>query len=203
LKVRCNDAGVDLAPSNNVGYFGPYEGLIRSRGPTVMHWKGCGAGSDGIGIESDGTFKGCPSLQTDPYKAGSLKDHSAKEIWEKSATLQAHRSWSKENLWGFCRGCYYADVCKGGCTFTAHSVLGKPGNQPYCHHRALEMKAQGLREVLVKVKEAPGRPFDNGLFEIKTEPDKDDISLEARQEELLKYFKGMPRGLVQRIAAQP
>ena len=34
--------------------------------------------------------------------------------------------------------CYYADVCLGGCTWTAHCTLGRPGNNPYCIHRALD-----------------------------------------------------------------
>ena len=51
----------------------------------------------------------------------------------------------------------------------SHSLFGKPGNNPYCHHRALEMKRAGVRERLVR-KEAPeGAPFDHGRFEIIVE----------------------------------
>jgi hypothetical protein len=49
-------------------------------------------------------------------------------------------------------------------------MFGKAGNNPYCHHRTLELKKEGLRERVVKVKQAPGLPFDHGLFEIVVEP---------------------------------
>jgi hypothetical protein len=49
-------------------------------------------------------------------------------------------------------------------------LLGKPGNNPYCHHRALEMDAKGLRERVERVEEAPGQPFDQGRFELICEP---------------------------------
>ena len=45
----------------------------------------------------------------------------------------------------------------------------KAGNNPLCHHRALEMRRQGKRERLVQVARAPGVPFDNGRFEIVVE----------------------------------
>ena len=49
-------------------------------------------------------------------------------------------------------------------------LFGKAGNNPYCHHRALEHDKQGLRERVVKMEEAPGEPFDHGRFEIVVEP---------------------------------
>jgi hypothetical protein len=52
----------------------------------------------------------------------------------------------------------------GGCSFTAHALFGRPGNNPYCHFRARTLAAQGKRERLVPGEAAPGRPFDNGLF---------------------------------------
>jgi len=58
----------------------------------------------------------------------------------------------------------------GGGTFTAHSILGRPGNNPYCHYRAKEHAARGVRERLVAVARAPGEPFDHGRFEIVQEP---------------------------------
>jgi hypothetical protein len=40
---------------------------------------------------------------------------------------------------------------------------------PYCHHRAVELRREGKRERLVRVEEAPGRPFDFGRFELVEE----------------------------------
>jgi hypothetical protein len=57
----------------------------------------------------------------------------------------------------------------GGCSFTAHALFGRPGNNPYCHFRARTLAAQGKRERLVPGAPAEGRPFDHGLFDIVVE----------------------------------
>jgi len=58
----------------------------------------------------------------------------------------------------------------GGCSFTAHALFGRPGNNPYCHYRARTLASRGQRERLLPKAPAPGRPFDNGLYEIVLEP---------------------------------
>jgi hypothetical protein len=73
------------------------------------------------------------------------------------------------DLWGFCRDCYYADVCRGGCTWTSHSLLGRPGNNPYCHYRVLQLQQQGVRERVVKRREASPESFGVGEFELVAE----------------------------------
>ena len=129
----------------------------------------CGAGRTTLGIEADGAIKGCPSLPTEPWTGGNIRDHSLQDIWERAAPLRYTRDRTVDDLWGFCRSCYYADECRAGCTWTAFSLFGKPGNNPLCHHRALEMQRQGKRERLVQVEPAPGIPFDHGRFEIIVE----------------------------------
>src|SRR5262249_26076662 len=76
---------------------------------------------------------------------------------------------TSSGLWGFCGSCYYADVCKAGCTWTTHSLLGRAGNNPYCHHRAVELAKRGLRERIAQVEKAPGNSFDHGRFELMVE----------------------------------
>ncbi len=122
-----------------------------------------------LGIESDGAVKGCPSLQTSHYVGGNLKQSPLREIWQTPQLAFARRR-TVDDLWGFCRTCPFAATCLGGCTFTAHAVLGRPGNNPYCHYRARTLAAQGRRERLVLAEAAPGKPFDNGRFEIVEEP---------------------------------
>ena len=51
----------------------------------------------------------------------------------------------------------------------AHALFGRRGNNPYCHHRALELQREGLRERVVLRERAPGRPFDYGRFELVLE----------------------------------
>src|ERR1019366_7049410 len=130
---------------------------------------GCSAGQNVIGIESDGKIKGCPSLGTGDFTGGNVRDMSLSDIWWTTRELRFFRNRTRGDLWGFCQNCYYADVCRGGCTWTAHSLFGKPGNNPYCHYRALTLRKDGLRERLRQVKAAPGLPFDNGLFELVVE----------------------------------
>jgi len=162
-------AGVQLAPANNIGYFGPFESEIRLGGQSGVHWKGCPAGAYALGIEADGSLKGCPSLPSASYVGGNLRQQRLAELLENEPLLRL-ASRTVDDLWGFCRTCYYADVCRGGCSWTAHTTLGRPGNNPFCHHRALELAGQGLRERLVVVERAPGVPFDHGRLELIVEP---------------------------------
>ncbi len=161
--------GIDVVPGNNVGYFGPYEKTLRGRTRTG-HAVGCGAGRVSMGIEADGTIKGCPSLSTNGWSGGNVREASLRDIWERAEALRYTRDRTVASLWGYCATCYYADECRAGCTWTADSLFGKPGNNPYCHHRAVEMQREGVRERVVRVEEAPGLPFDSGRFELIVEP---------------------------------
>jgi radical SAM protein with 4Fe4S-binding SPASM domain len=171
LKRRAfEETGMLLMPGNNLGYFGPEEGVLRSPDPSGHdHWQGCQAGKLVAGIESNGAFKGCPSLQA-AYIGGNLREQPLMEIWDTATPLSFARDRTVEDLWGFCRTCPFAETCMGGCSFTAHAFFGRPGNNPYCHYRARALAAAGSRERLVLKHPAPGQPFDNGLFEIIVEP---------------------------------
>lgn len=169
LHQRCDAAGIRLWPGTNVGYFGPYESLLRRDYPG-RHGTGCSAGRDSLGIEANGDIKGCPSLPTADYVGGNVRDHRLVDIWERAAALRFTREERATERWGFCGSCYYGDVCKAGCTWTSHVLHGRRGNNPYCHHRALELLQRGVRERLVPVKAAPNQPFDHGLFRIEEEP---------------------------------
>jgi radical SAM protein with 4Fe4S-binding SPASM domain len=170
LKKRCDDAKVRLWPGNNIGYFGPYESVFRGTMPRG-HMASCGAGRATLGIEADGAIKGCPSLPTDRWTGGNIKDSSLREIWERTEPLRYTRDRTVEDLWGYCRDCYYNDTCRAGCTWTGFVLFGKPGNNPMCHHRALEHQRMGKRERIVRVEDAPGLPFDHGKFDVIVEDD--------------------------------
>jgi len=171
VKRQAMKDGIVVVPGNNLGYFGPEEGLLRSpNGDGLEHFHGCQAGRFVMGIESDGAVKGCPSLQTRHYVGGNLRTATLPDIWGNTPELAAIRNRTLDDLWGFCRTCAFAEPCRGGCTFTAHSLLGRPGNNPYCHFRARELAKRGVRERLVPAAPAPGKPFDNGHFRIIEEP---------------------------------
>jgi radical SAM protein with 4Fe4S-binding SPASM domain len=169
--------GIDVVAGNNVGYFGPHETALRGRTRTG-HSGGCGAGRLTIGIEADGTIKGCPSLTTLGWAGGNVRETPLADIWERAGALRYTRDRTTADLWGFCASCYYADECRAGCTWTADVLFGKPGNNPYCAHRALEMQNKGLRERVVRVAEAPGLPFDRGQFDLVVErvPEVEEVS---------------------------
>jgi len=161
--------GFIMQPGNNIGYFGPYESLWRGLGNEEIYWSSCNAGQNTVGIEADGTIKGCPSLPTNAYSGGNIRDLTAEQIWNSSAEIAFTRNRTTDDLWGYCRNCYYADVCRAGCTWTAHTLFGRPGNNPFCHHRALDLQSKGLRERIVRTEAPPGLPFDHGKFELVRE----------------------------------
>jgi radical SAM protein with 4Fe4S-binding SPASM domain len=166
LYQRGLSCGLLIQTGNNIGYFGPYEHILRGCGDEEIYYDGCTAGQHLLGIESDGTIKGCPSLSTNNYSGGNIRDLPLAQIWHQSSAIGFTRVSRSDELWGFCRTCYYGNICQGGCTWTSHSLLGRRGNNPYCHHRALELDGRGLRERVVRRKPAPGIPFDHGEFEL-------------------------------------
>ena len=167
---RCRELGIKLWPANNVGYFGPMEQRLRWHQRRGRWFSGCKAGVKTIGIESNGQIKSCPSLGGPTNLGGSWREHGLRALWERSPEIGYTRRRTLDDLWGYCRECYYAETCMAGCTATAEPLLGRPGNNPYCLHRALEMDRMGLRERIEPVREAPDVPFANGLFRLIREP---------------------------------
>jgi radical SAM protein with 4Fe4S-binding SPASM domain len=166
LARRLQAGSCTLAAANNLGYFGPFEGELRLGG----HWIGCQGGRFSLGIQSDGRVKACASLPTRPYAGGDLRVEPLAALLGHDAGLAAVSDRTVEDLWGFCRDCYYARLCRGGCVWTAQTYLGRPGNNPYCHHRVLELRDRGLRERLVQTAPAPGESFDQAGWQLVVEP---------------------------------
>lgn len=166
LVDRCRALGVRLFPGNSVGYFGPLEAKLRHVPGGRGHYVGCQAGVATLGIESHGKFKGCPSLGGRANDGGNAREHGLADAWARAPELAYNRGRGVDVLWGLCASCYYAPVCLGGCTSVSEPLLGRPGNNPMCIHRALELDAAGLRERLESVRAAPGQPFDHGLLRL-------------------------------------
>ncbi|MEM9461261.1 MAG: radical SAM protein [Myxococcota bacterium] len=161
---------------NNLGYYGPHEHQLRSRPDrSDRFFGGCQAGRYVMGIESDGVVKGCPSLPTAPYVGGNVRDLSLEEIWRSGEAIKFTRERTTDELWGHCATCYYAEICRAGCSFTSHSTLGRRGNNPFCYYRADKLKKQGIREVLVQAQRAPGDPYDFGCFELREQAWSDEL----------------------------
>jgi radical SAM protein with 4Fe4S-binding SPASM domain len=166
---RCDARGLKLWPGDNIGYFGPFEQLLRAGRTAWSHCSGCGGGLVVLGIESNGDLKGCSAMCSEGFVAGNTRERSIAEVWAEAPELRFMRDFKLDDLWGFCRGCYYADQCRAGCIWTGSSLLGRKGNNPYCHHRALEMLRHGKRERLRLVKAAEGHIRDKAVFEVDIE----------------------------------
>jgi radical SAM protein with 4Fe4S-binding SPASM domain len=180
LDARCRQLGIRLWPASNIGYFGPYESLLRWD-HRDGHQTGCEAGLRTLGIEANGDIKGCPSLPTADYVGGNIREHRLRDIWERAAAVGFNRERGVEDLWGRCADCYYAQTCKAGCTWTGHVLFGRRGNNPYCHHRALELLREGRRERLELREAAPGEPFDHARYELIEEAWPEELLLRARE----------------------
>jgi radical SAM protein with 4Fe4S-binding SPASM domain len=165
--------GIRFYAANNLGYHGPYERLVRS--PRGDMWNGCQAGLSAIGIEADGAIKGCPSLPTAAYTGGNVRRQRIADIVASAPELNFNLLTGEQDprteLWGFCRTCTHAASCRAGCTWTTHSLFGRRGNNPFCHHRSLALQQQGRRERVVRIERAPGQPFDHGRFTLVEEAD--------------------------------
>ncbi len=166
--------GIGVWPGNNLGYFGPLEHRLRRRQNPNAHYGGCQAGTSIVGIESDGTIKACPTLSREGHSPGSVRDAPLRTLWERGGELRHASRRTVQDLWGFCRTCYYADACLGGCAATSEPLLGRAGNNPYCHHRVLELQRQGLRERVEPVAPADPAPFGHGQFRLICEPSTED-----------------------------
>lgn len=131
------------------------------------HFTGCTAGRYTIAIESNGMIKNCPSLGGPANTGGSWREHGLAALWARAPELAYFRRRTLDDLWGYCRECYYAQTCMAGCTAASEPLLGRPGNNPFCHHRALEMDRMGYRERVEMVAPAEADvPFAAGLFRV-------------------------------------
>jgi MoaA/NifB/PqqE/SkfB family radical SAM enzyme len=101
LHAKGRERELTLLPGNNIGYFGPHEVLWR--GPDRGYYSGCPAGQNVIGLEADGTLKGCPSLATERYGAGDVRTTPIAEMWANHPALEFNRNRGTSDLWGSAR----------------------------------------------------------------------------------------------------
>ena len=86
---------------------------------------------------------------------------AATSAFERSPEVAYTRHRTLDDLWGYCRECYYAETCMAGCTATAEPLLGRPGNNPYCLHRAEQMPGDQAGGIAVTV--VIDRHYDTGF----------------------------------------
>ncbi len=160
---------VVLWPGNNIGYFGPYESVLRAAHAARATCRRAAPAAPRSASKPTAPSRDARRCRRCRGRAATSATPRCRTSGSAPRRCRYMRDRTVDDLWGYCRTCYYADVCRAGCTWTGFSLFGKPGNNPLCHHRALEMRRQGKRERLVQVAPAPGVPFDNGRFEIVVE----------------------------------
>ena len=116
-----------ISEADCIGYFSK---LTPNMGLT--NWRGCNAGINTLGIESDGTIIGCLSMQDDVEREGNIREKSLKEIWENPEGFKYNRRFDLSQLGGVCANCKYGGICRGGCTERAITYTGKKHSQLYC-----------------------------------------------------------------------
>ena len=141
---RCARSRFAVYAGDNVGYFGPHESTLRRFASTHRHTMGCAAGTSVVAVDCEGRVTGCSALDGVCSAAGNVREEGLAAIYERVETPGQ----VPDSVWGFCATCYYASICRGGCTSTAIALTGRAGNNPYCHHRALELAREGKRERL-------------------------------------------------------
>lgn len=165
LYHKGRDLGFRLLPGNSIGYFGRHEAYWRSVTGEISHWEPCTAGETALGLEADGTIKGCPSLPKSHYGSGDTRSTTITEAMRGLADRTVRRDGNRGR--GFCGSCYYWNFCRGGCTWVSHVLEGRRGDNPYCYYRATTLARRGLRETIVKVADAPNEPFAVGRYALR------------------------------------
>ena len=94
-------------------------------------WRGCQAGISVLGIQSNGSVKGCLSLP-DSFIEDNIRNRHLVEIWNDPSFSYFNRNFKKENLGGYCKECKYGNSCRGGCETVSVSVTGNLHCNPYC-----------------------------------------------------------------------
>ncbi|MBT3397737.1 radical SAM protein [archaeon] len=121
---------MNVVSADCLGYFGKLGERLGKD-----NWRGCGAGTYGLGIMSDGTVKGCLSIWHPDAIEGNIRERSLRRIWEDPNNFAYNRKFKPSDLRGDCEGCDLGDLCKGGCNSQSISFYSEFHNSPYCFHR--------------------------------------------------------------------
>lgn len=97
-------------------------------------WTGCQAGISVLGIQSNGTIKGCLSMD-DSTVEGNIRDMDIGDVWNSKSAFRYSRRFTAGDAGENCARCSHLDSCKGGCNEMSLMKTGVLHNDPYCFHR--------------------------------------------------------------------
>ena len=110
-----------------VGYYSSFANDLHCK-----KWRGCQAGLQVIGIESNGDIKGCLSIHGEEFIEGNIRSRLLKDIWSDKSKFKYNRRFSPDMLTGICKGCKWGAICRGGCSEKAESYTGSLHQSPFC-----------------------------------------------------------------------
>jgi radical SAM protein with 4Fe4S-binding SPASM domain len=96
-------------------------------------WMGCQAGVTVLGIQSDGSVKGCLSL-SDEFVEDNIREKSLIDIWTNPDGFAYNRKFNTSFLKDECSSCKYGKKCRGGCMGVSIAETGRPHADPYCFY---------------------------------------------------------------------
>ena len=105
----------------------------------------CGAAKLTCCVGPTGNMYPCAFLQTDRFKAGSLRDSTFREIWDNSEIYESFRNLRIHS----CEECQRFDQCHGGCPAVAwHLKNDINGGDPECLERCVTSIADAKKAAL-------------------------------------------------------
>jgi radical SAM protein with 4Fe4S-binding SPASM domain len=142
-----------ISGAHDLGYF---------RDDLDLHdydWSGCPAGIHNLGIQSDGTVKGCLALD-ERFAVGNVRDAPLRQIWADETRMAMYRDFSVEALGPSCRQCVWASRCKGGCRAYSTATTGRMHDHPDCLWRRAshDERTRTIRS-LASATPATGNPY--------------------------------------------
>lgn len=106
----------------------------------------CGAAKLTCCVGPTGNMHPCAFLQSDRFKAGSLRDNTFQEIWDNSEIYESFRGLRIHS----CEDCQRFDQCHGGCPAVAYHLKNDiEGGDPECLERCVTSIADEKKKVAV------------------------------------------------------
>lgn len=132
-----------VSASHDVGHFAPALDLHD------YTWSGCPAGIANLGIQSDGTVKGCLALD-ERFALGNVRERPIEEIWRDEGRMRLHRGFTVADLGPSCRECVWGTRCRGGCGAASSAATGRLHDHPFCLWRASDApRRESVRTAVV------------------------------------------------------
>jgi len=130
MQKKYNNKKFSIVGAHNFGF----HSKVIPNLSTYPEWKGCYAGTNVLGIQSNGNVKGCLAM-ADEFIEGNIRKKSIKEIWNDPDAFVYNKKFKIKDLGENCRNCKHSKECKGGCTTRSSCMTGIAHNDPSCFYR--------------------------------------------------------------------